>query len=105
MYGNLFNWCWVGKSCNEAGIKDFRFHDLRDDFCSKLVQKGADLYSVAGLAGHKDTKITQGLARKSYDLHVCIPHRNTPSDDGYAFHKLSLSLQGCKNINFSFVSS
>lgn len=29
------------------------------DFCSKLVQKGADLYSVAGLVGHKDVKTTQ----------------------------------------------
>ena len=64
-----FNRSWVGKSfrdaCREAGIKDFRFHDLRHDFCSKLVQNGADLYSVAGLAGHKDIKTTQRYAHLS----------------------------------------
>ena len=55
-----FNRCWVGKSfrdtCREAGIKDFRFHDLRHDVCSRLVQRGADLYSVAGLEGIKILK-------------------------------------------------
>jgi site-specific recombinase XerD len=55
----------VGKPFVEAGIKNFRFHDLRHDFCSKLVQKGADLYSVAGLAGHKDIKTTQRYAHLS----------------------------------------
>ena len=67
--GKPFNRSWVGKSfrntCREAGIKDFRFHDLRHDFCSKLVQKGADLYSVAGLAWHKDIKTTQRYAHLS----------------------------------------
>jgi integrase len=63
--GKPFNRCWVGKSFRDAGIKNFRFHDLRHDFCSKLVQKGADLYSVAGLAGHKDIKTTQRYAHLS----------------------------------------
>jgi integrase len=67
--GKPFNRNWVGKSfrdaCREAGVNNFRFHDLRHDFCSKLVQKGADLYSVAGLAGHKDIKTTQRYAHLS----------------------------------------
>ena len=67
--GKPFNRSWVSKSfrdtCKETGIKDFRFHDLRHDFCSKLVQKGADLYSVAGLAGHKDIKTIQRYAHLS----------------------------------------
>ncbi len=67
--GKPFNRTWVGKSfrdtCREAGIQNFRFHDLRHDFCSKLVQKGVDLYSVAGLAGHKDIKTTQRYAHLS----------------------------------------
>jgi integrase len=67
--GKPFNRSWVSKSfrdaCREAGVTNFRFHDLRHDFCSKLVQKGADLYSVAGLAGHKDIKTTQRYAHLS----------------------------------------
>jgi site-specific recombinase XerD len=51
----------VGKPFREAGIKNFKFHD----FSSKLVQEGADLCSVAGLAGHKDVKTTQRYAHLS----------------------------------------
>jgi integrase len=63
--GKPFNRSWVGKSFREAGVNNFRFHDLRHDFCSKLVQKVADLYSVAALAGHKDIKTTQRYAHLS----------------------------------------
>jgi integrase len=60
---------WISKSfrdtCRSAGVENFRFHDLRHDFCSRLVQRGADLYSVGGLAGHKDIKTTQRYAHLS----------------------------------------
>ena len=49
----------------ESRIKNFRFHDLRHDFCSKLVQNGTDLYLVGGLVGHKDIKTTQRYAHLS----------------------------------------
>ncbi|MGR3221031.1 MAG: tyrosine-type recombinase/integrase [Candidatus Anammoxibacter sp.] len=67
--GKPFRKEWVSKNfrgiCKEAGIKNFRFHDLRHDFCSKLVQKGADLYSVPALAGHKSIRTTQRYAHLS----------------------------------------
>ena len=67
--GKPFRHWWISKSfrdtCRSVGVENFRFHDLRHDFCSKLVQRGADLYSVAGLAGHKDIKTTQRYAHLS----------------------------------------
>ncbi len=55
------------KACKEVGFPDFRFHDLRHDFCSKLVQAGVDLYTVKELAGHKDITTTQRYAHLSPD--------------------------------------
>jgi integrase len=50
------------KACKAAGYPDYRFHDLRHDFCSKLVQGGIDIYTVKELAGHKDVTTTQRYA-------------------------------------------
>ena len=67
--GSAYKGDWIIKSfikaCKKAGINNFRFHDLRHDFCSRLVQKGIDLYTVAALAGHKDIRMTQRYAHLS----------------------------------------
>jgi integrase len=42
-----------------VGIEDFRFHDLRHTFATRLAQAGVDLYKIAKLLGHKDIKMTQ----------------------------------------------
>ena len=45
-----------------AGLADFRFHDLRHTFATRLVQNGVDLYRVQLLLGHKTHIMTQRYA-------------------------------------------
>ncbi len=43
----------------KAEIKDFRWHDLRHTFATRLAQAGVDIYKISKLLGHKDIKMTQ----------------------------------------------
>ncbi len=46
----------------KAKISDFKFHDLRHTFATRLAQKGIDIYKIAKLLGHKDIRMTQRYA-------------------------------------------
>jgi site-specific recombinase XerD len=46
----------------KAKIQNFRWHDLRHCFGTKLIQEGRDLYEVQLLLGHKNPMMTQRYA-------------------------------------------
>ena len=54
------------KVCNQAkkkaGFVDFRFHDLRHEAVSRLVEAGLSGQEVAAISGHKSTQMLRWYA-------------------------------------------
>ncbi len=46
-------------ACKKAGIKDFRFHDLRHTVATRLVSKGIDIRTVQEIMAHSSIVTTQ----------------------------------------------
>jgi integrase len=51
----------------EAGLEDFRIHDLRHTCASRLVQAGVPLYTVGKLLGHRTLAMTARYAHLADD--------------------------------------
>ena len=50
---------------DRAGIPDFRFHDMRHTFATRLIQCGVDLHKTQRLLGRKTSLTTQRYAHHS----------------------------------------
>ena len=57
-----------GKALKEAGIENFKFHDLRHTAASYLAMNGASLAEIAAVLGHKTLQMV-----KRY-VHISNPH-------------------------------
>jgi integrase len=50
------------RACKAAKIENLRFHDLRHDFATLLINNGATLFQVQANLGHSDPRMTQRYA-------------------------------------------
>jgi integrase len=55
-------------ACRQAGIKDFRFHDLRHCFGSYLGMAGYNSYTIMALMGHKTLAMSARYTHISNDI-------------------------------------
>ena len=49
-------------ACRNAGLQDFRYHDLRHSAASYLAMSGADLREIAEILGHKNISMSRKYA-------------------------------------------
>lgn len=77
---------WFENAVEAAGIQNFRWHDLRHSFASRLVMAGVDLRTVQELLGHKSIVMTMRYShlapdhlRESIEKLVQLPSKQ-PSD-------------------------
>jgi integrase len=50
-----------------VGVEDFRFHDLRHEYESRLGDADVNLKKIARLMGHSDTKMTEHYVHPDED--------------------------------------
>jgi integrase len=72
---------WFVDAIRQAKIPNFRWHDLRHTYASRLRQKGVPLGNIAELLGHKGLKMTRRYAHLAMsNLHEAVSRIQNPSD-------------------------
>lgn len=56
---------WFREACDAAKVANFRWHDLRHTFASRLVMAGADIRAVQELLGHASIVMTMKYSHLS----------------------------------------
>jgi integrase len=51
----------------DEGLEDFRFHDLRHTFATRLNEAGADLATIRDVLGHSSTKMASDYTQTSLE--------------------------------------
>lgn len=75
----------LNSALKRAGIKDFRWHDLRHTFASWRVQEGMDLYRLSLIMGHTTMQMTRRYAHLSTEhLHEAVAESRYKSGTGTA---------------------
>jgi site-specific recombinase XerD len=84
---------WFIPAVREAGISDFKWHDLRHTFASRLRQAGVPLETIAELLGHKSLSMTKRYAHLAaehlYDAvqRLSAKPSDPTSDTGAEWHR------------------
>ncbi|MGO9017759.1 MAG: tyrosine-type recombinase/integrase [Syntrophobacteraceae bacterium] len=55
-------------ACARAGIKDFRFHDLRHTFATHFLARTKDIYTLSHILGHSTVSMTERYAHLLDDV-------------------------------------
>jgi integrase len=64
---------WFETARDRAGLQDYRWHDNRHDFCSKMAMAGVGLKTIQMIAGHKTLAITARYAHLAPStLHAAV---------------------------------
>ena len=72
---------WFVGAIRQAKIPNFRWHDLRHTYASRLRQNGVPLGNIAELLGHKGLKMTRRYAHLAMsDLHEAVSRIQNPTD-------------------------
>ena len=55
------------RACDKAGIRDFRWHDLRHTFGTRMAGDGWSESTIAGLMGHSNPNTTRRYTHSTDD--------------------------------------